>query len=158
MQNGSAIAASALCFFLLWNKHRLYTFLMSIKLTVIFRKRFYNIYTVKRIGFVLFCFKKAYLLFHSVVFIYGILVFWCTDAQNRGNFFTKEVTHWVNEINMLWTFQINSWTYFQSTLRNHFQNERTFRQTHKISILWAHYNHSQNIIGMVGIISHEIPI
>lgn len=150
MQNGSAVAASALCFFLFWNKHHLCTFLMSIKLIVsFFRKRFY-IYTVKRIFL-----KKAYLLFHSVVFIYGILVFWCTDAQNRGNFFTKEVTHWVNEINMLWTLQINSWTYFQSTFRNHFQSERTFRQTHKISILWARYNHSQN---MIGIISHEIPI
>lgn len=67
-------------------------------------------FTDKDFATLLIFLKKAYLLFHSVVFIYGILVFWCTDAQNRGNLFTKEVAHWINEINVLWMLLINSWT------------------------------------------------
>lgn len=39
------------------------------------------------------CKKETHLLFHPVILINGILVFWGADAQNRCNLLSKKVTH-----------------------------------------------------------------
>lgn len=51
------------------------------------------------------CTKLTHLLLHPVVFVNGILIFWCADSQNRGNLFTKEVTYWNKTHVWLWMLQ-----------------------------------------------------